>query len=473
MARVGYLTIPPTQEELYWGTLQPGDRFTLPRIVRKSAFFSRKKIAGLTKKSYLPAVSAVWGLFSDQKKADWKTVDPHPHKHGWRTFVADKCKRIKFGIPGNATPDQYHQDMVGAIVIESPASEVKIAQYHPAQYYVWQKVAGTKSQYNPVSVTEALALPLEITLNYQSNLISAGGGAFAKFYATVRHFYQGQNLDTDLAINIPIDLDLADSFDFYNNGQLQGQGGWAGDTDFVVNADYRYGDSGKGIRGNADAFGPKTIVHTTGSKAKGKLSFKCQPKATNERFGLYLTSPGGIAGFFIFLENGTVVYFDGVDFQIIKSSYNADQWYKCQIEWDADRGANGEIRYKIDAEEWTAWDVGAIAFNTIEGMVMWMSSPNSVGWFDDFRDEWKTDNNTLISVLGEVSSYNLYIHLYNVRGTLLFDNPKAEHSAQNWVRDPYCKDISKTFTRAFYQVPKHWATITLPVGTAYSSRYPD
>jgi len=292
MARTTYLDIPIVDEDTYWGILQPGDRFTLPRVVKKSAFFSRKKRAKLTDRSYLPVCSENWKGFTDQQKQDWKDVDPHAHPHGFRIYVADKSQRINLGIAGNATPNEYHQDLVGAIVIEAPAEEVKLAQYHPAQYYVYQRVAGKKSQYSPVSVTEALVLPLKITLNYKSNLVSTGVGSFAKFYATVRHFYQGRNIDTDLVINIPL-----------------------------------------------------------------------------------------ISG-------------------------------------------------------------------------------------------WTSVNDTLSSVLGEASSYNLYVHLYKVTGTLLFDNPKAEHSAQNWVRDPYCNDISKTFTRAFYQVPKHWAAITLPSGTAYGSKYP-
>ena len=204
MARTTYLNIPIVDEDTYWGILQPGDRFTLPRVVKKSAFFSRKKIAGLTAKSYLPVCSSNWQGFTDQQKQDWKDADPHPQQHGWRTYVADKSKRIKFGIPGNATPNQHHQDLVGAIVIEAPAGEVKLAQYHPAQYYVWTKVPGTKNQYNPVSVTEAVTLPIKISFNYKSNLVAIGPNSFAQFYAKVRHFYQGQNLDTDIGLSLPM-----------------------------------------------------------------------------------------------------------------------------------------------------------------------------------------------------------------------------------------------------------------------------
>jgi len=292
MARTVYLDVPDGQEELYYKGLQSGDRFTFPRITRKSAFFSRYKKLKLTAKSYLPTIGALWQNFTNEQKANWKAVDPYEHPNGWRAFVADQSKRIKFGHAGTATPNEYHQDMVGALVIEAPAEEIEIAQYHPAQYYVYQKVQGKKAMYNPVSVEEYLTLPFEISLNYKSNLVSTGEGSFAKFYAQVRHYYQGQNLDK----NLEIDLDL--------------------------------------------------------------------------------------------------------------------------------------------------------------------------------QTDWKSDSAILSSALGEVAGYTLFIHLYKMTGLFLFDNIKAEHTSQNWLRDTRCKDISQGFTKAFYQVPRNWGAVTVPPGTDFDSIYP-
>lgn len=273
MARATYILIPPGQEDIYWGALQPGDRYVFSRVVRKNVFFSREKIAGLKLKSFLPQIKTLWAGFTAGQKADWKAADSHPHKHGWRTFVADQSQRIKLGLPGTATPNIYHQDLVGAIDIEAPAEETKIIQVHPSQYWVNTKVSGKKSMYQPISVTELLALPLKITISYKADLTSTGAGSFVKFYARVRHFYQGQNLDTDLVIDIPL------------------------------------------------------------------------------------------------------------------------------------------------------------------------------------SSAWASQNITLSSVLGEVSSYNLYIHCYKVRGTLLFDNVKSEHAAQNWVRDTYCRKHRSNIHQGFLSNP--------------------
>jgi hypothetical protein len=49
-----------------------------------------------------------------------------------------------------------------------------------------------------------MSLPLEISINYKSNLTSSGADPYAKFYARLWYTYQGQNLYYDLII----DLDL-------------------------------------------------------------------------------------------------------------------------------------------------------------------------------------------------------------------------------------------------------------------------
>jgi hypothetical protein len=292
MARTTFIDIPEGQAELYYNGLQAGDRFEYPRITRKTAFFSRKKKAKLKAKGYLTTIKNIWSTFSNAEKQAWKDVDPHTRQHGWRTFVADQSKRILNGLEGTATPNALHQDMIGAIDIEAPAEEVKIAQFHPATYYVQQKVQGKKSQYNPVEVTEQVALPISISLNYTSDLISTGAGSFVKFTAEVVHYYQGVNRTTVIDISMSLISD------------------------------------------------------------------------------------------------------------------------------------------------------------------------------------WVAVSESLSVVVGEVVGYTLYLHLYKVQGTFRFDNPKVEHSGQNWMRDPYCKDISKSFTRAFYQVPQNWGAITLPSGSAYGSVYP-
>ena len=91
----------------------------------------------------------------------------------------------------------------------------------------------------------------------------------------------------------------------------------------------------------------------------------------------------------------------------------------------------------------------------------------------DFSTNWKNATATITTLTSYVIRYDLYFHLYNLRGDLYFDNIKVEHSGQNWVRDTFCKDILQGFTRAFYQIPDHWAGVILPDGAYFDSIYKD
>jgi hypothetical protein len=292
MAKTSFLTIPPELEAAYFSGLQSGDRFVSARIRVKNGILSRKKIAGLTARSYLPAISALWRSFSPSEKADWKSIDPGTRQHGWRMFVADQAKRIKFGLSGTAIPNILHQDLVGKILIEAPATEIKLSQPHPASYYVQRKVTGTKSQYVPILVTEPFSLPLEMSINYKSDLVAEGGDPFARIYAVIHHIYQGVNRETNLTLEFSL------------------SSGWAALSD------------------------------------------------------------------------------------------------------------------------------------------------------------------TVSEVIGDVVFYDLFIHLHDVRGTLLLDDLIITHDGSRWARDYRFKNMDQDFTRAFFQVPKHWAPVIITDGADFDSIYP-
>lgn len=292
MAKTGYISVPPELESLFYKDLQTMDRYIIPRIRAKAKVLSAAQVDATIAKSFLPTCSALWAGLSDATKQLWYDYDQHAQKHGWRSFVADTCNRIKLDLGGVATPNEYHQDLVGKLLLDAPASELKIGQYHPHTYQLYQKVVGSKDMYEMAEVNEAFSLPLKITISYKSNLVSTGPGTFARFYASVRHLYQGQNLNHDLIVEIPL-----------------------------INA-------------------------------------------------------------------------------------------------------------------------------------------------------WTSDNITITTLSGLAQSYNLFIHIYNATGELLIDNVKAEHSGSNWVRDSFCKDINRDFTRQFSEVLSNWRALTLPDGASYQSVYP-
>jgi len=288
MAKVSYVDVLPGAEAQFFSGVRSSDRFTYSRLAKKIVYYTKKSVKGVTQRSLLPQISALWSGFSAGEKTAWDNAGDICNLTGWQLFVQDQCIRIKNEIAGVATPSLLHQSWVGNLHIAAPATEAKIIQIHPHFYWVSQKIIGKKSMYQPVLVTEDLALPLSISINYSSSLTPSGGENFAKFYARFWYSYQG-----------------------------------------------------------------------------------------------------------------------------------VDRYYDLEIPLD---------------------------YSTV----------------------WETNTITLTTLISYVIRYDLLIHIKGLQGDLYFDNIKSEHSGQNWVRDPFCKDINQGFTRAFYQIPKHWAGVILPEGAFFN-----
>jgi hypothetical protein len=292
MAKVPFLNLSPAEREMFWRGLQPGDRFTYSNIRVKSVLLSRYKIKNLSQRSLLPQIAADWGLLNTSQKTAWHDAGQQCGLSAYRLYVKDKCARIKNGLTGDATPSLLHQVWAGQIHIESPATQIKIVQLHPRNYYVHKKITGTKAQYSPILITEDIALPFVLGCNYKSNLTTAGPNPSAKLYAKFWYKYQAVDLFFDLVC----------------------------DLDFVA--------------------------------------------------------------------------------------------------------------------------------------------------------DWKTVTATVSDLKTILVGYDLYIELVDLQGDIYFDKIKAEHSGQNWCRDTYMQDMNASFTKQFYQIPKHWAPLIMPNGATYDSVYP-
>ena len=91
----------------------------------------------------------------------------------------------------------------------------------------------------------------------------------------------------------------------------------------------------------------------------------------------------------------------------------------------------------------------------------------------DLITDWKSAEATLSVLDSIIIRYDLFIHLYNLQGDLYFDNIIAEHGGVNYARDQFCNNIDQGFTKAFYQIPKHWSAEILPAGAIIESIYKD
>jgi len=201
MAFSAYVDINPADEQQFFKTLSAQDRFSYSRLKKKTGLFSRHKKFLLKSKSLLPQIAETWATLSQAEKDQWTAVGVYCGLNGWRTYVAEMSIRLKMGLSTDFVPSIYHQSWFGHIAISSPASEIKIAQYHPASYYVRHKVAGVKGLYEPIAVNEPMSLPLQIGISYKSDLVASGATQIARFYANVRSSYQG--IDRENIIEIP------------------------------------------------------------------------------------------------------------------------------------------------------------------------------------------------------------------------------------------------------------------------------
>lgn len=86
-------------------------------------------------------------------------------------------------------------------------------------------------------------------------------------------------------------------------------------------------------------------------------------------------------------------------------------------------------------------------------------------------DDWALHTATISSVVGTVRGYTAFIELHNVRGDLWIDNFDIIHNGINWARDPECNDINQGFTKAFYQIAKHWIAVNVTAGCYFESEY--
>lgn len=207
MAQVGALQIPPELIELMRNLISPtSNRRT--GSVRKAGYLpSRARVNNLTQRSLLPQLRDMWNELTYLEQTRWKQAAGTTGMNGWNLFVQDTAYRLKYGIPGIATPSNLHQYKVGRIEIAAPAERVLLVQYHPELYYVSKKMRGPTQLREDVAVHERLTLPLLIGCSYRCNLVPTREDYRARFYATIFSSYQGRTIETEVGFDFDIESD--------------------------------------------------------------------------------------------------------------------------------------------------------------------------------------------------------------------------------------------------------------------------
>lgn len=204
MAQVGALEIPPELLELFQKLVSQSDPRRTGSVRKHGYLQSKKKVLSLTTRSLLPQIRDLRDGLSPSEIAAWKEAAAEGRQNWWNLFVQDTAYRLKYGLPGLATPSVLHQYKVGRIEIQAPATRVLLTQHHPIKYYVSKKMRGNTSVMVDVPVIERLQLPLTIGTSYRANLSAVGAESRARMYAIVISHYQGRDIQTELSFDFDL-----------------------------------------------------------------------------------------------------------------------------------------------------------------------------------------------------------------------------------------------------------------------------
>ena len=201
MAQVGALEVPPELLELFHKLVSASDTRRTGSVRKHGYLQSKKKVLGLTTRSLLPQIRDLRDGLSPSEIAAWKAAAAVGRQNYWNLFVQDTAYRLKYGIPGLATPSTLHQYKVGRAQIEAPATRVLLTQYHPVKYYISKKMRGNTTIREDVPVFEHFQLPLKIATSSRANLSVVGAEPKARFYAIIYSSYQGRTIETEVGFD--------------------------------------------------------------------------------------------------------------------------------------------------------------------------------------------------------------------------------------------------------------------------------
>lgn len=251
MAKTSTQQVPDELRPLFQKSVEQRDRYFLgvaqghKRLPSDRQRKELKRVANINspqvgRGSMFKFFSPMWRELTDEQKQVWRDASVNSSLSGWQLFISDNAARarasLEFGIP----PDELWQVRTGRIEIDDPDGVVLLAQEHPLNYVVTQKMRGMAWKEEIVAVQENFGLPLEIQIRYKSNLVPVGGGSYtpplgnavdfslleytpptgsadfsfsspvesvARFYARVVTSYQGKDRVRDLVINFDPNTD--------------------------------------------------------------------------------------------------------------------------------------------------------------------------------------------------------------------------------------------------------------------------
>ena len=198
--------------------------------------------------------------------------------------------------------------------------------------------------------------------------------------------------------NTNISAILTDTFNTYNDGDLNSQGSWSGDTAFDVEGTTVY-EGAKAV----------SVVNPAGDyviyKAGTQLAAGVQ--------GVHVKISASVLNAMNFaISEGETTYAAGIrtdaagNFERLSdggwadlAAFTVDTWYFIQIEWRS--SPDHKVRFRIDAGAWSDWYTPFSDWTTGEDRVYLYCQAGTFSTYYDWLTETSVQNLTLTCDLGE------------------------------------------------------------------------
>jgi len=151
---------------------------------------------------------------------------------------------------------------------------------------------------------------------------------------------------------------VTDDFNSYSDGNLNGNGGWSGDTAFQVQGSVvREGSKAVSASSASPVFIDK---NGTSMFPNGQATFYFRRTTTTGilRFLLFDTNSSGGRVHIYIDDNGNVNYYNASTI-VQLGSYSTDTWYSITVQW---RISDKKARYSFNGGTYTAWDTTEVEF---------------------------------------------------------------------------------------------------------------
>ncbi len=160
-----------------------------------------------------------------------------------------------------------------------------------------------------------------------------------------------------------------DTFNTYDDGDLNTQGSWSGSTAYDVEVgdatNPEGADSGKQVKCSAGA--AAEIVKTGTGQGDGKISWymKCSTTVGAGGKFLFVLSEAGTDKILAGFRDDDIVSCGDAAWQVHLNGFTANQWYLTELEWE---GTGDTYRIRIDGGTWSDWltPCGSATWTTLD-----------------------------------------------------------------------------------------------------------